>query len=253
MSDQWLRSASLAVPSRPSISVVVCVYNDWDSLVECLETIEYQEQAPSFEVIIVDDGSKDPIPTFVTSRAWNFPHKVISQEHGGVAVARNIGIQASHGALIFFTDCDCILDKSCLRNIFQCSSEYPNSNCFQCLLVGDSSTLVGTAEHLHLNFIQQYRRSAAGELVYLNTSGTAIRRSRINTSGQVFNPLALRAEDTYLLADFIKNGDLPRHVSSAIVLHNVRLSVGAYLWKGMRSGYLAARTFRSSRPQPRAI
>jgi hypothetical protein len=61
----------------------------------------------------------------------------------------------------------------------------------------------------------------------------------------VFNPLALRAEDTYLLADFIKNGELPRHVSSAIVLHNVRLSVGAYLWKGMRSGYLAERTFRA--------
>lgn len=253
MSDLRLRSPGLAQnpelahagPTPPNISVVVCVYNNWDSLVECLESLEHQEQAPSFEVIIVDDGSIDSVPTFVTSRNWTFPRKIISQEHAGVAVARNTGIQAARGALIVFTDCDCILDKSCLHNVFQCSSEYPSSNCFQCLLVGDSSHLVGTAEHLHLSFIQQYRRSAAGEILYLNTAGAAIRRSRINTSGQLFNPLALRAEDTYLLADLIKNGELPRHVSSAMVLHNVRLSIRAYLWKGIRAGYLEGRGFRA--------
>lgn len=232
-------------PNLPEMSVVVCVYNDWDNLVQCLESLEYQEQAPSFEVIIVDDGSKDPIPGFIASRNCSFPRKIISQEHAGVAVARNTGIQASHGALIFFTDSDCILDKSCLYNVFQCSSEYPSSNCFQCFLVGDSSNLVGTAEDLHLTAIRQYKRSAAGELLYLNTAGAAIRRSRVNASGLVFNPLAFRAEDTYLLADLIKNGELPRHVSSAMVLHNVRLSVSAYLWKGMRSGYLEGKIFRA--------
>jgi len=162
-----------------------------------------------------------------------------------VAVARNTGIRGSHGSLIFFTDCDCIVDKSCLHNVFQCSSKYPRSTCFQCLLVGDRSNLVGAAEHLHLSSIQQYRRSAAGEILYLDTAGAAIRRSRINTSGQVFNPLALRAEDTYLLADLIKNGELPRHVCSATVLHNVRLSVRAYLWKAIRIGYLGGRVFRA--------
>ena len=82
-----------------------------------------------------------------------------------------------------------------------------------------------------------------GCIRYLNTAGFAIRRSRVNLERGVFDPVALRAEDTLLLADLMQSGELPLFVPNAIVQHATPLSLVASLGKSMRSGYLEGRTY----------
>lgn len=89
-------------PDRPLVSVIVPVYNGERFLYAALQSIFQQDYYP-LEVIVVNDGSTDNTAAIVKS----FPNVThVSQEHHGVAAARNKGIAASHGDIIAFLDCD---------------------------------------------------------------------------------------------------------------------------------------------------
>jgi hypothetical protein len=77
----------------------------------------------------------------------------------------------------------------------------------------------------------------------LNTAGFAIRRSRVDIKRGIFDPAALRAEDTLLLSELMQARELPLFVHDAIVQHATRLSLIASLRKSMRSAYLEGRTY----------
>jgi len=83
-----------------------------------------------------------------------------------------------------------------------------------------------------------------GCIRYVHTSGFAILRSRFNIKEGVFDPRALKAEDTLLLAQLMENGKLPFFLADAIVQHAVKLSVVGCLKKDARSAYLEAPTYR---------
>jgi hypothetical protein len=83
----------------------------------------------------------------------------------------------------------------------------------------------------------------SGCIRYLNTAGFAIRRTRIDDiEGEVFDPAALRNEDTLLLANLMQAGELPWFVPNAIVQHAIPLSLMECFLKDIRSAYLEAKT-----------
>ena len=66
---------------------------------------------PDYEVILVDDGSRDATAEI----AAGFPQvHVIRQENRGLSVARNVGAAASRGEIVAYTDDDCIADENWL-------------------------------------------------------------------------------------------------------------------------------------------
>ena len=79
---------------------------------------------------------------------------------------------------------------------------------------------------------------ADGRIRYLNTAGFAIRRSRADMETAVFDSVALRGEDTLLLARLMQAGELPLFVTDAIVEHSIPLSLLGALRKDFRSAYL---------------
>jgi O-antigen biosynthesis protein len=90
----------------PRISVVVCVYNGERTLRDCCEglrTLEY----PNYEVIIVDDGSKDN--TAAISAEYGF--QLIRTPNQGLSCARNVGLEAATGEIIAYTDGDARPDR----------------------------------------------------------------------------------------------------------------------------------------------
>jgi hypothetical protein len=84
---------------------------------------------------------------------------------------------------------------------------------------------------------------ADGRIRYLNTAGFAIRRTLVDIEAGVFDPAALRAEDTLLLANLMQRGELPWFVPDAIVEHAIPLSLMGCLRKDIRSAYLEGRTY----------
>jgi glycosyltransferase involved in cell wall biosynthesis len=99
------------LPVCPKVSVVVASYNADRTLKACLDSLETLNY-PDYEVILVDDGSRDTTPqiAFQRSRIRYFRH----EKNLGLAVARNTGIAAATGEIIAFTDADCRADEDWL-------------------------------------------------------------------------------------------------------------------------------------------
>jgi len=231
-----------ATPVR--FSIIIPIYNDWEPLHGCLESLAEQTATRRFEVIVVDDGSQTPAPESIRRFGHSFPVTFAWQPHAGIAAARNWGIKNAKGATLVFTDADCRLDQSCLAMLNEAMSHPPQHKCFQLRLAGDRSNVLGRAEDLRLGAIQDHLIQPDGRIRYLNTSGFAIHRSAIKPNAHLFDPAVLRSEDTLLLVDLMRSGELPVFVSQAVVRHSVQMSLGECIRKDVRVAWVEARTFQ---------
>jgi glycosyltransferase involved in cell wall biosynthesis len=88
----------------PLVSVVLAVYDERRHVAECLETLLAQRYAP-FEVIVVDDGSRDGTAEVVAG----FPEvTLLRRPHLGAGSARNAGAAAAKGDILAFLDGDMV-------------------------------------------------------------------------------------------------------------------------------------------------
>ena len=88
---------------NPKLSVVIASYNHQDYIAETLKSLE-EQTFQDFEVIMIDDGSKDK----TVEVAANAPSRaqIHVQENQGVVAARNRGIGLAEGQYICFVDSD---------------------------------------------------------------------------------------------------------------------------------------------------
>jgi glycosyltransferase involved in cell wall biosynthesis len=89
--------------SSPRVSVVIPTYNRGEMLVEAIESVLAQT-FDGFEVIVVDDGSKDQTSKLLEPYLDRITYRL--QQNGGVAAARNHGTRLSRGEYICFLDSD---------------------------------------------------------------------------------------------------------------------------------------------------
>ena len=87
------------------ISVVVCTYNGSRTLRDCLEGLS-QIEYPNFEVIIVNDGSKDKTEEIAKEFSGKYGFRLISTPNRGLSNARNMGMEAATGEIVAYTDDD---------------------------------------------------------------------------------------------------------------------------------------------------
>ncbi len=93
----------------PKVSVVVCCYNAAPTLDECLRSLK-QLAYPDYEVIVIDDGSKDGTHLIAEKHGMN----CIRVPNGGLSKARNLGIDAAKGEIVAFIDSDAYADPDWL-------------------------------------------------------------------------------------------------------------------------------------------
>ena len=90
----------------PSISIIVPVYNAERFLDRCLKSI-YSQTFSDYEIILVNDGSKDNSLALCRAYAEKDPRiTVIDKENGGAGSARNKGIEIAKGEYLAFPDVD---------------------------------------------------------------------------------------------------------------------------------------------------
>ena len=107
-------TAPMDKTETPFVSVIIPVYNDQDRLTTCLEALRAQTYPASrFEIIVVDNGSKEPVDQVVA----DFPQaRCLHEPKSGSYAARNRGVEASRGEVLAFTDADCLPTKTWIEN-----------------------------------------------------------------------------------------------------------------------------------------
>jgi glycosyltransferase involved in cell wall biosynthesis len=97
--------------SRPRLSLIISTYNRPDVLAKCFAGVDLQSTPPD-EVLIADDGSKQPtrdlIETWAKTRP--FPVKHVWHEDSGFrkTAILNRAVAAATGDYLVFTDGDCV-------------------------------------------------------------------------------------------------------------------------------------------------
>jgi GT2 family glycosyltransferase len=99
----------------PRVSVVVCAYNAADTIDDNLQSLE-QLTYPDYEIIVVDDGSKDRTAEIARSHR---EARVISTPNQGLSAARNVGLAEATGEIVAYTDADTRVDRDWLTFLVQ--------------------------------------------------------------------------------------------------------------------------------------
>ncbi len=116
MRDLNHEKLSSSMPS-PTVSIIIPVYNIEKYLPRCLDSILRQD-FKDFELILVDDGSKDSSGAMCEEYAGRDSRiRVIHQANGGISSGRNAGIDVAKGKYITFMDGDDWVADDCLSSL----------------------------------------------------------------------------------------------------------------------------------------
>lgn len=99
------------------ISVIIPAYNAARTIRRCIQSVLNQRYT-EWEMIIVDDGSKDDTLDICQSYD-NSRIRVLHKENGGVSSARNMGLKFAQGDYIAFIDSDDFIESDYLEHLSQ--------------------------------------------------------------------------------------------------------------------------------------
>lgn len=127
------------------VSVIICNFNYGRYLRDCIDSVLAQTYT-DFELIIVDDGSKDDSREIIESYSDD---RIIKhfKENGGQASAFNTGVALANGKYIAFLDSDDYWKTDKLAKVFDIFLKFPDL----ALVQHPMSLIDGASHHQNLN------------------------------------------------------------------------------------------------------
>ena len=135
------KGATVHVENLYDLSVIVPVYNGEKFLAKCIDSILRQKTEYAFEVICVDDGSRDSSYQILRSYAYDSRISVIRQKNRGISGARNEGLRKAKGKYVMFIDNDDML----IPGMVQCLLDYARQ--YNADIVKSGHILAGKRHH----------------------------------------------------------------------------------------------------------
>jgi GT2 family glycosyltransferase len=180
--------------AAPLASVIVVCWNSADVLGACLDHLQRQDYA-NYEIIVVDDGSKDDTSAVAERRASpDGDLKIVrSTRNRGCPAARNLGIEQAQGEIVAFIDADGFAAPGWLRQLVAvfdadeaiggvASTVFFADNPMVLNGAGGIVNRQGWAADLSMN--ESYERAEiASEALYPMGCGMAVRRSALERVG----------------------------------------------------------------------
>ncbi len=210
------------VRSAPTlISIIIPVLDNPTGLAKTIESMARIED-DAFEVIVVDDGSAEPLPDTLASSVINCKIVRLEVNHG-TGAARNIGVEASAGSILAFTDSDCVVPPGWLRVIREAMEDrsieavagafgdYPQPN---------------AVTWLHFLEVTYYRDPEKEFINCFNTNNFAIRREMFGRIGGF--PDMTIGEDLILGYKLFKAGVDVRSLNHLLIEESFRPTAARY-------------------------
>ena len=137
---------TLAAGEAPLLTVTVLSY-DGRHLLETIMPSLARQSFRDFEVIVVDNGSRDDTTAWL-SEHWPQAQVVAVEENVGVTAALNVCARAGRGELVGLFNNDLELDRACLGELVRALREHPEAGWAggKLLSFEDRSTLDGAGD-----------------------------------------------------------------------------------------------------------
>lgn len=107
--------------TKPKLSILIPTYNRLSLLRESLESLLKEKPEDPFEIVVVDDGSRDGTWDYLEDLKTKAKNLIIARhpENLGVSQARNTLLSLSQGEYVLFLDSDDYLLKGAVREILE--------------------------------------------------------------------------------------------------------------------------------------
>lgn len=130
----------------PLVSIILGCYNVESLILHGMESVLRQTHS-NLEIWLVDDGSTDDTGTICDQIATKDSRvHVIHQANGGLAAARNAGLQACQGDYVYFCDVDDVLESDVIATMVDLASKHETDMIVFSMDVHDKAG--GTVDHI---------------------------------------------------------------------------------------------------------
>lgn len=218
--------------SAPFISVVVPTYNRPARLRRCVEALAaFAYPRDRFEVVIVDDGSREPVDDVVDAFRTRLTVRLVRQRNAGPAAARNAGAAVARGDLLAFTDDDCRPATGWLDAFAEAHAAFPDS-----LLGGETRNALTDDPYARVSqylvsFLYDYFNGQSDGPRFFTSNNFALPRTGFDEIGGFDTAFPLAAgEDREFCDRWHAAGRPLRHVPEALVLHEHAMTLGDF-WR----------------------
>lgn len=161
-------------------SVIIPLYNKAPYVAKAIGSV-LSQTFTDYELIIVDDGSKDNSAEIASQIIDNYDNcRLIRQENAGVSMARNNGVALSRGDYLCFLDADDWWDSCFLEEMSKLIEEFPDAGIY-----GTNYTIVNETKHKtrvapigveagfekgYINYCQVYAKTLAMPLTSISVA-----------------------------------------------------------------------------------
>lgn len=103
------------------LSIIVPLYNSEKFIYSCIFNLINQKTKYKFEVLLVNDGSKDQTLTIARDYQSKYPDKIVvlDQDNAGISAARNAGIHTAKGRYLSFIDHDDVVKDNFVEKLIE--------------------------------------------------------------------------------------------------------------------------------------
>ena len=232
----------------PLVSIVIPTYARPERLRECLAALARQTlPADTFEIVVVDDGSPQPVVPPADTAAAGPAIRGIRQPHAGPSAARNRGVAEARGELIAFTDDDCLPTPDWLELLVTAHRQSPDTLVGGITFNGLTDDVFATTSQMIIDLVYDHFNTDESSAYFLTSNNILCSRAAYSDLGG-FDTSFPRAgaEDRDFCDRWRASGRLLQLVPAARIEHrhaqnlqqflglHYRYGRGAYLYQAKR-------------------
>lgn len=221
------------------VSIVIVNYNTWAELDDCLNSIFEKTTGISFEIIVVDNNSRENIREKLSQEKR--ARVIFSKKNVGFGRANNIGIREAKGKYVFLLNSDTILKNNAVKlfydymeksdadiacigtylkdenlNVMHSYGRFPTlKNCSYMFFFGSYARKIG----LYREYMDYEKDCIERDVEYINGAALFIKKSVGDNVGWFDPRFFLYYEETDMQRNFVEHGYRNRLIVGPEILH----------------------------------
>lgn len=232
----------------PPVSIIVPGYNEEVTVIKTIQSL-LKTEYPAFEIIFIDDGSKDKTYELVNSAYGNHPLvKVLTKPNGGKATALNFGINHAQYNFVVCIDADTQLKDDAIYHLMTYFTDEEIGAVAGTVKVGNENNLITRWQSIEYITAQNMDRRAfdlINSITVVPGAIGAFRKSAIfKAGGFTYDTLA---EDCDLTMRILKQGYVVKNSDEAIAYTEAPETLSGLLKQRFRWSFGVIQSFWKNR------
>ncbi|MDB5009781.1 MAG: glycosyl transferase family 2 [Mucilaginibacter sp.] len=238
----------LAHKDLPPVSIIVPAYNEEVTAITTIDSL-LKTEYPNFEIIFVDDGSKDNTYEIVNNAYGDNPLvTVLTKPNGGKASALNFGITHAHNDFVVCIDADTQLKNDAVYHLMTYFIDDEIGAVAGTVKVGNENNLITRWQSIEYITAQNMDRRAfdlINSITVVPGAIGAFRKSAVfRAGGFTYDTLA---EDCDLTMRILKQGYIVKNCAEAIAYTEAPETLNMLLKQRFRWSFGVIQSFWKNR------